>query len=160
MKLQLLSKDQELQATVFIRRDQADEDKVEYTVQTPYSPEGYICVSFRDLEFFQENGDPLAERLEPLVLEDAIAEITHFFPYQTPIATRIPRHLVGRGIGTTVLRTVMRDLWRNQNIRHFYVQDPATPFYNLLLANRFKELRVPGDPFHEHLYRRLKQPDN
>ena len=157
MKIQLYSKDQELQATVFMDRGKEQEDRIKYRVITPSSPEGYVNITLKDLNWFLDREEPLAEVLKQRVYDDVIAEIADFFPHQVPISGAVPKQFSRMGIGTSVLRTVLRDLAFNDGIRHFYVHNPSTAFYNLLLSQRFKELSVPDDLLSEHLYRRITQ---
>lgn len=156
MKIQLYGTDKKLQETVrlekFEDRFGTGYDYMVYNTET--GVEGYVEVRLRDLDWFEERAEPVTRALQKAVEEeDTIAEIQRFYPHGQPILSRIPRQVLRRGIGTSVLRSVMGDLWL-EGINNFYCFNPAMPFYELLLRQKFKELKAKDG--NEHLFRRLK----
>ena len=156
MKIELYGIDKELQETIHLERFESRGSKgYNYSVHNALTGViGYVEVRLKDIDWFVDREEPVADILGRLVLEDeTIAEIQRFYPHKEPLKIRIPSEVLRRGVGTGVLQTVVADL-RGERIRHFYCFNPAEDFYRILLKQRFRELHA-GDT-NEHLFRRFR----
>lgn len=155
MKIQLYNATGELQQTVKVERNRPRcSDGYDYTIRnTINGVEGFVEIRFKDTTWFEERAQPVFEVLERFVPEEeTIAEIQRFYPHKVIRAHLVPRQYLGRGIGTSVLRTVLHDL-ELESIRYAYCHNPEEEFYRILLNEHFREL--PVHDREEHLLRRL-----
>lgn len=156
MKIELYGATGELQQTVKVERSKPRcSEGYDYTVRNTVSGvKGFVEIRFKDTTWFEERAEPVFEVLERLVPEDdIIADISRFYPHKEPLKRLIPPQYLGRGIGTSVLRTVLHDL-ELEGIRNAYCHNPAEALYRILLNEHFRELPVHDRD--EHMFRRLK----
>jgi hypothetical protein len=155
MKIELYGATGELQQTVKVDRNKPRcGEGYDYTVRNTVSGvEGFVEIRFKDTTWFEERGEPVFELLDRIVPEDdVIAEIDRFYPHRKPRAKFIPRQYQFKGIGKSVLRTVLHDL-QLEDIRWAYCHNPEEEFYRMLLGEHFRELRTHDKE--EHLLRKL-----
>ena len=155
MKIELYGASGELQQTVKVDKHKPKySEGYDYTIRNTVSGvEGFVEIRFKDTSWFEDRSEPVFEVLEKIVPEEEIiAEISRFYPHQAPRAKFIPRQYQHKGIGTSVLTTVLHDL-ELENIRFAYCHNPEEEFYRILLEQKFRELRVPDRE--EHLFRRI-----
>ncbi len=118
---------------------------------------GRIEVRLRDLEWYEQESTlshKIVSALQKEVMDEweGIAEIQKFYPHKEPIKSRIPRAWRNQGIGTCVLKTVVRDLYQRE-IGFIYCHTPEFTLYSILLNNGFKDLGIRDSE--DHL---LKKP--
>ena len=155
MKIQLYGDTGKLQQTIEVERKKPRcSEGYDYTIRNTLSGvKGYVEVRLKDTSWFEERGEPVFEVMERLIPEDeVIAEIQRFYPHKEPLARFIPRQYKNKGIGTSVLRTVLHDL-ELENINYAYCHNPEENLYRILLREQFKELRTSDRK--EHLFKRL-----
>lgn len=156
MKLELYDARGNLQQMIRVEKvENRVEGGYDYTVHNAKTgATGYVEVRFRDLEWFEDRNLAVAKAIEP-VLEyegELIVEIDRFFPHQAPTWKMVPRNMRGRGIGTSVLRTVLLDLG-DEGLTNMYCRNPETRFCPILLGEGFGEflLRDRDDHFFKKL---------
>jgi hypothetical protein len=157
MKIQLYGAAGELQQTVQVEKSKPRcSEGYDYTIKNTVSGvEGFVEIRFKDTTWFEERGEPVFEVLDEIVPEkEKIAEIQRFYPHKEARVKFIPSEYQHRGIGTSVLRTVLHDLCLD-DIRFAYCHNPEEEFYRILLKEQFREL-VAGDR-EEHLLRILQE---
>ncbi|VVB77641.1 Uncharacterised protein [uncultured archaeon] len=159
MKIGLYGAEGNWQQTILVDRTEIPgRDDYRYTIVNPvFNLEGEVDVELKDLLSFQDEGDPIADVFEGLVSSETqlIAEITRFYPNSYRDAKEMPKKFQNQGVGTSVLRTLMHDLFVTEEVNHFYVRNPKPPFHNLLIGRGYRLLQIKEEPQDNHLYRKI-----
>jgi hypothetical protein len=113
---------------------------------------GLVEVRYRNLQWYEGVNsnhvpDAVVEALVEEIDDDeaVVAEIQRFFPHgeKECIRERVPRDWQRRGIGTSILRTVLQDL-DSEEIPFVYTCTHEPFYYNSLLKSGFRDLRPEG----------------
>ena len=152
MKIELYSSERELQEIIEIYKTSSKFSGWDYTIYNRRTNvDGSVEIRLRNLNWFEERNNPATDYLIGIIdyENEQIAEIQKFYPHGDKPDNKVLR----KGIGTTVLRSVLGEL---DNLKYFYSFSNQYKYCKLLLKEGFKELKA--DDSEKHLLKVSNQP--